>query len=205
MRHGLTFAFLLAACNPNPPAGDPDLATAPGDDLSMSLADMSMTSANDLAKADLTMQSVPDLKSADLLATTSDGGPKVEPGQCYTNAHCGASRICNKDLPGGLCDGCMSFGANCKSGFDDECIGGMCARGCSGDGDCLPGWSCASFMASQYCRLKSCTISADCGPHLECRNSGIGNVCHRFQCTASTCPAGTTCLNGVCVENYLTF
>jgi hypothetical protein len=205
MRHGLTIVLLLAACNPNPPVGDPDMSTEPADDLSMSFADLSMVTANDLAKADLVMQSVPDLKSADLLATTSDGGPKVEPGQCYTNAHCGAMRFCDKEVPGGVCDGCMGFGANCKAGFDDECANGRCLRECTDDNGCLPGWRCASFMGSKYCQLKSCTVPADCGPHLDCRNNGIGLLCYRFLCPASTCPNGTTCLNGVCVENYLTF
>ncbi len=181
-------ALLLTACNPSlgKDYDIPDLADA----TDLSTPDLASA---DLLAADLTMQSVGDL------------AVKTEPGQCYTNAHCGAGRTCNKELPGGLCDGCMNFGANCKSGFDDECIGGMCARGCTGDGDCLPGWSCASFMGSMYCRLKSCTLSSECGPHLECRTSGIGMVCQRFLCPASTCPTGTACMNGVCVEGYLSF
>jgi hypothetical protein len=205
MRHGATFAVLLLACNPNPPAGDPDLATSPPDDLAQTTNEDLAVATSDMARdmtglppADLKMQSFPDFAGADLLV-------KNEPGQCYTNAHCGAMRTCNKEAPGGICDGCMGFGANCKSGFDDECIGGTCARGCSGNGDCLPGWTCASFMGSQYCRLKSCTVPADCGPHLDCRNTGIGLLCYRFLCPGNNCPSGTTCLNGVCVENYLTF
>jgi hypothetical protein len=127
------------------------------------------------------------------------------------DSHCATGGLCNKDAPGGICDGCGASTTNCPATFDDTCFMNVCLRDCSSAAECLTGQSCAGIGGNMHCALKTCSGPADCPSIYECRPLGGGggtSYCQRVRCPADagvSCPSGTICENGVCRELHLTF
>jgi hypothetical protein len=128
-----------------------------------------------------------------------DAGPGtdagvVDPGpvQCRGDGDCGGSAFCNRDAPGGVCNGCGSI-ADCPSGTDCTAFG-ACVRSCESDADCNVGFRC---LGSGRCGLRTCTSDDDCGPYV----CGTEGRCARPSCAdGAPCPGPLTCEAGLCVE-----
>ena len=117
-------------------------------------------------------------------------------GQCTSDMDCKAQNdlmYCNRAHPGGVCLGC---------GTDDQCPGdtvcyvGSCVQECSALTDCPPGLYCtgAGRCGASWCVDDTCTDAL-----YGCGDTGR---CARASCVSGDdCPAQTTCVDGLCIED----
>ena len=117
-------------------------------------------------------------------------------GQCTSDMDCKAQNdlmYCNRAHPGGVCLGC---------GTDDQCPGdtvcyvGSCVQECSTLTDCPPGLYCtgAGRCGASWCVDDTCSDAL-----YGCGDTGR---CARVSCSGSDdCPAETTCVEGLCIED----
>ncbi len=166
-------------------------------------ADGGDTSQSDTSGSDATQSA--DADGGDTSETDTSG--PVDPyadrplGQCTVNADCPngpQGRICNRVLPGGSCGGC---GNDSHCPVDTSCVEGVgsCAQDCTTTNDCAPGLSCG---ATGRCGAMLCVDGACPVPLFGCSAS---NRCQRVSCTVQAdCPAMTTCISGLCIEDRQT-
>lgn len=124
--------------------------------------------------------------------TEADAGTLTDygPVQCRVEADCPGLSSCNRNAPGGVCQGCGSIN-DCPSGTD--CYTGTCVRdGCAVDSDCSAGMRCST--GTGRCLIRACP----CANGYVC-NAGT-NLCERPSCASASCPAPFTCVDQVCVE-----
>ncbi len=119
-------------------------------------------------------------------------------GQCVSTADCGhPDLLCNREAVGGACQGPCSACASLPGSFD--CEFGSCLRECSTTDDCEPGRSCNS---AGQCVIMRC-VNNVCPVALFGCASPTG-ICVRVSCAqGESCPAGTRCDRGVCIEDHI--
>ena len=117
-------------------------------------------------------------------------------GQCVTNADCPQTpngQICNRTFPGGSCSGC---GTDTHCPDDTICNAGTCVTECSDQNECPPGLYClgSGKCGSSWCVDSACPV--------ELFSCSEGNKCERQACSDTLdCPANTTCIESLCIEN----
>lgn len=166
-------------------AGD----NVPSDMSSMPDAALDMTSMPDAAP-DAAPDATIDMATAD----PYEGRPL---GQCVVADDCPDNpngKICNRNLPGGSCGACGN-----DTVCDDECLVGTCITTCGDTADCPPGLRCTS---TGRCGAQSCVDDVCPVAFFGCSDSGL---CTRIDCSAdaSMCPAQTSCIQGLCIEDRM--
>lgn len=123
--------------------------------------------------------------------------PSRPAGQCTATADCGdANLTCSRQAVGGICQGPCDACDNIPDAYTYSCVQGSCVRDCASDDDCSLGRYCTG---SGRCAIERCVDNVCPTPLFGCTSPD--GVCQRFSCDAMTpCPQGTTCTNGVCIE-----
>lgn len=121
-------------------------------------------------------------------------------GQCVEDADCPdtgpSGAMCNRTAPGGICLACGASDANCPASAECNQFG-SCSISCTVADECPPGQTCS---VTGLCRIESCAAGVCPVPWFGCNGS---NLCVRLPCDAGqTCPADTTCTDGLCIENH---
>ncbi|MEZ4459850.1 MAG: hypothetical protein R3E66_09000 [bacterium] len=135
--------------------------------------------------------------AADAEADANDPYANRPLGQCAVDDDCPTNpngKTCNRLLPGGSCGSCDAFN---DLYCDDTCFNGTCITTCSTSDDCPAGLRC---LGSGRCGAESCQNGVCPVPWLGCSAS---NLCTRVECAddPNVCPAQTTCVQGVCIED----
>jgi len=168
----------------------PEVDRGSGQD--MSLEDMSDADAGGELDMGADQGADEDMEPEDMGSADPFEGRPI--GQCAVSADCPDNpngKICNRLLPGGSCGGCGNDNV-----CDDECFVGTCVTTCGSDTDCAPGLRCTS---AGRCGAVRCTNGTCPVPLFGCSESGL---CQRVDCSGGeTCPADTTCVSGVCIED----
>jgi len=153
------------------------------------------TLAKDLSLGDLKKRDLPTADSAtedQALPDITLDGTLIDPGpvQCRENTDCAMGQTCNRNAPGGICQGC----GTCLDPIEFECVFASCVRDCHEDGDCNAGMRCSSQL---YCVIRSCSTNNPCPAPYAC----VDGKCARPACgVGGSCPTPLLCITGVCIE-----
>ena len=137
-----------------------------------------------------------DVSLAPMDAAT-DPPSRTNRGQCVQDSDCPATGAlgasCNRELPGGGCQGCGTD-EDCPSGAECSPFGGVCASICSNDEDCPAARRC---LSSGLCAAQRCVDGACPDPRFSCSEL---DLCTRRTCaTDDDCHATMFCFEGLCV------
>ena len=149
------------------------------------------------AGQDMSLADVGSDASVDAASDVGDPYASRPVGQCAVSADCPTNpngKDCNRLLPGGSCGACDAVN---DQYCDDTCFSGTCVTTCETNDDCPAGLRCTGSgrCAAQPCLDDLCPV-----PMFGCSASGF---CQRIDCSADAniCPANTTCLSGLCIED----
>lgn len=139
--------------------------------------------------------------------SADNGDPFADrpPGQCIQNSDCPLMigldfRECRAGAPGGICACSASMEGDCPGESECDEGFGVCVTTCPGgtDEECPPGMSCSAGR----CGMMQCVSGVCPVAMFGCDDDFSPARCSRVPCDEG-CPADTTCVSNLCIENRM--